>query len=156
MYDYSDGCGLRRPGFANCLSRYTVEWPPGREWKHNYRTQSVERLRLRQTGRHFADDIFKCIVLNGNIWISIKISLKFVPEVRINNIPALVQTRRQAIIWTNDDLDYWRIYASLGFNELNGVYHGSLVQGTNFLIVYSQENEDDSCLFDRILWISYL
>ena len=25
---------------------------------------------------------------------------------------------RQAIIWTNDGLVYWRIYASLGFNEL--------------------------------------
>ena len=30
------------------------------------------------------------------------ISLKFVPMVRINNIPALVPTRWQAIIWTND------------------------------------------------------
>ena len=40
---------------------------------------------------HFADDIFKCIFLNKNIWISLKISLKFVPKVRINNIPSLVQ-----------------------------------------------------------------
>ena len=29
--------------------------------------------------------------LNENIWISLEISLKFVPEVRIDNIPALVQ-----------------------------------------------------------------
>ena len=29
--------------------------------------------------------------MNENVWILIKISLKFVPEVRINNIPALVQ-----------------------------------------------------------------
>ena len=48
-------------------------------------------LRPRQNGRHFADDIFKCIFLNENIWISLKISLKFVPEVRINIIAALVQ-----------------------------------------------------------------
>ena len=48
-------------------------------------------LRPRQNGRHLADDIFKWIFLNENIWISLKISLKFVPEVRINNIPALVQ-----------------------------------------------------------------
>ena len=27
-------------------------------------------------------------------------------------------TRRQAIIWTNDGIVYWRIYASLGLNEL--------------------------------------
>ena len=27
----------------------------------------------------FADDIFKCIFLNDNVWIPIKVSLKFVP-----------------------------------------------------------------------------
>ena len=48
-------------------------------------------LRPRQNGHHFANDIFKCIFLNENAWISLKISLKFVPKVRINNIPALVQ-----------------------------------------------------------------
>ena len=38
-----------------------------------------------------ADDMmFKCIFLNENIWISINISLKFVPKGPINNIPALV------------------------------------------------------------------
>ena len=41
--------------------------------------------------RHLADDIFKCIFLNGNVWILIKNSLKFVPKGLINNIPALVQ-----------------------------------------------------------------
>ena len=40
----------------------------------------------------FADDISKCILLNQNVWISLKISRKFVPKDRINNIPALVQT----------------------------------------------------------------
>ena len=48
-------------------------------------------LRPRQNGRHFTDDIFKRIFYNENIWIPIKISLKFVPKVSINNIPALVQ-----------------------------------------------------------------
>ena len=47
-------------------------------------------LRPRQNGRHFADDIFKYIFLNENVWIPIKISLKFVPKGWINNIPALV------------------------------------------------------------------
>ena len=37
------------------------------------------------------DDIFKCIFLNENIQILIKISLKFVPKGLIHNIPALVQ-----------------------------------------------------------------
>ena len=48
-------------------------------------------LRPRQSRRHFADDISKCIFLNKNARISLKISLKFVPKIRINNIPALVQ-----------------------------------------------------------------
>ena len=48
-------------------------------------------LRPRQNGRHFADEIFKRIFLNENVEISIKISLKFVPKGRINNIPTLVQ-----------------------------------------------------------------
>ena len=48
-------------------------------------------LRTRQNGRCFADDIFKCTFLNENVWIPIKISLKFVPKGPINNIPALVQ-----------------------------------------------------------------
>ena len=52
----------------------------------------VNTLRLRQNGRRdFPDDIFKCIFLNENVWISIKISLKFVPKDPINNIPALIR-----------------------------------------------------------------
>ena len=37
------------------------------------------------------DDIFTCIFLNEKVWISINISLKFVPKSQINNIPLLVQ-----------------------------------------------------------------
>ena len=51
----------------------------------------INTLRPRQNRRHIADDIFKCIFLNENAWISLKISLKFVPKVPINNIPSLVQ-----------------------------------------------------------------
>ena len=51
----------------------------------------INTLRPRQNGRRIADDTFKCIFLNKNVRISIKISLKFVPMVSINNIPALVQ-----------------------------------------------------------------
>ena len=52
---------------------------------------SVNTLRPRQNGRHFAGDILKCIFLNENTWISIKISLKFVPRGPINKLPALVR-----------------------------------------------------------------
>ena len=53
-------------------------------------------LRPRRNEQHFADDIFKRIFFNENVffdqnvWISIKISLKFVPKGPINKIPALV------------------------------------------------------------------
>ena len=53
-------------------------------------TVAVNTLRPRQNGRRFPH-MFKCIFLNKNVWISLKISLKFVPKVRINNLPALVQ-----------------------------------------------------------------
>ena len=52
---------------------------------------SFNTLGPRQNGRHFPDDIFKCIFLNENVWIPVKISLKFVPKGPINNTPALVQ-----------------------------------------------------------------
>ena len=46
----------------------------------------INSLRPRQNGRRFADDLFKCIFLNENARISIKISLKFIPKGPINNI----------------------------------------------------------------------
>ena len=51
----------------------------------------VNTLRPRQNGRHFANDIFKWIFVNEDIWISMNISLEFIPKDQINNIPALVQ-----------------------------------------------------------------
>ena len=59
--------------------------------------QPFNTLRLRQNGGHFAEDILKCIFLNENVWISIKIPLKFVHNVSINNIPALLQI--MAWVW---------------------------------------------------------
>ena len=53
--------------------------------------ESFNSLRPRPNRRHFADDIFRCIFENENEWITPRISLKFVPEVRINNIPPLIQ-----------------------------------------------------------------
>ena len=41
----------------------------------------------------FSRRLFKCIFLNNNVWISINISLKFVPNGLINNIPLLVQIK---------------------------------------------------------------
>ena len=55
------------------------------------RSSLLNTLRPRQNGHLFTDAAFKCIFLNENIRISIKISLKFVPRGPINNIPTLVQ-----------------------------------------------------------------
>ena len=41
----------------------------------------------------------------------------------------LASNRRQAIIWTNYDLDYWRIYASNGFNNLLKAMRCPLTKG---------------------------
>ena len=64
-------------------------------WPHQHRgcwwISLVNTWRPRQNGRHFPDDIFKCIFFNENVWIVIKISLKFVPKGPINDISALVQ-----------------------------------------------------------------
>ena len=60
-------------------------------WRWCYYTNFFNTLRPRQNGRHFADDILKCIFSNQNVWIPIEISLKFVPKGPIDTIPALVQ-----------------------------------------------------------------
>ena len=51
----------------------------------------LNSLRPRQDGRHFPDAIFKWIFLNENVWISITVSLEFIPKGPINNVPSLVQ-----------------------------------------------------------------
>ena len=43
-----------------------------------------------QNGRHFADEILRCLFENEKFWILIKISRKFVPKSPIHNNPALV------------------------------------------------------------------
>ena len=51
----------------------------------------VNTFTPRQNGRHFADDVFKWIFVSGNVWISIKIWLKFAPKGPMYNISVLVQ-----------------------------------------------------------------
>ena len=86
-----------------------------------------------QNGRHFADDVFKRIFLNENIWISNKISLEYVHWGLNYNMSALVQILawRQAIIWTNADPVHRRVYTALGREELKQerlvyIYHERL------------------------------
>ena len=48
----------------------------------------INTLMPMQDGHNFADNNFKWIFLNEDIWIAINISLKLVPTGKINNIPA--------------------------------------------------------------------
>ena len=73
---------ISHPGFCNDLMHSNSNQLP---------EPMFNTLRLRQNGRHFSDDICKCIFLNENVWISIEVPLTFVPKGPINNIPALVQ-----------------------------------------------------------------
>ena len=86
---------MELPGH-NGLNRVGLIW--SRKWLGGVRepfgsklANIFNSLRPRRNEQHFADDIFKRIFFNENVWISIKISLKFVPKGPINNIPALVQ-----------------------------------------------------------------
>ena len=70
----------------------TIPYPWMIEYMHRpSNPMGLNTLRPRQNGRHFPDDIFRWIFLNENVWISIKISLKFVPRGPINYISTLVQ-----------------------------------------------------------------
>ena len=85
---------------------------------------TLNTLRLRQNGRHFADDIFKRIFVNRNIWTLVKNLVKFVPRDLINNNPALFHI----MVWRwpgNKPLSdsmmvslLMHIYASYGLHEL--------------------------------------
>ena len=84
----------------------------------------VNTLRLRQNSHHFPDDILKCIFLNENVWVLIKISQVCSQGSNqqyssIGSDNGLAPPRRQAIVWayvgqiTNA---YVRQSASMDFN----------------------------------------
>ena len=76
-------------------------------YKGNWSRFVLNTLKGRLNNRHFPHDTFKCIFLNKNVSITIKISPKLVPKAPINNISALVQIMAwchpgdEAIIWIN-------------------------------------------------------
>ena len=53
-------------------------------------TVTLNELRQRQNGRHFTDNIFKCIIFNKTFWIVIQISLKFVSKGPMTQIMAQI------------------------------------------------------------------
>ena len=123
----SDGVRLTESYVSFWYLNTTVD---GQQWSMFCQSSSVTSLTLsytintlrpRQNGRHFPDDSFKCIFLNENVWISIKISLKFVPKGPINNIPALFQIMawcRPGDKPLSEPMMVSLLYASLCLNEL--------------------------------------
>ena len=85
---------------------------------------------------YFADDILKVIF----VWnlILIKNSLEIFANDQLTVVQhcsnnGLAPYRRQAIIWSNDVIVYWRIYALLGLSELYSetTWAGGIAQSTH-------------------------
>ena len=91
---HHDGCRCLAPNRQQAIGIHQADLivtVMPHKLQHTHHIRAINTLWPRHHGRHFADDTFKRIFLNENDIISIKISLKFVPEGPINNIPALVQ-----------------------------------------------------------------
>ena len=80
---------------------------------------------LEQNGSYFTDDMFKSVLVNEKFSILNQISLKFVPIGPNDNKSALVQLMawcwtgdKPLTEWTDAGPVHWRIYASLGGDEL--------------------------------------
>ena len=73
----------------SCNSNSGIELTPTLELTRNY-TGTLTHCNPGQNGCNFPDDTFKCIFMNENFYILIKISLKFLPKGPIDNKPALV------------------------------------------------------------------
>ena len=97
---------------------------------HSYTNLTI--ITLRQNGRDFPDDIFKCIFVNENVGIPIKISLKFVPRGPINNIPALVQKMAGADKAIADCLTQWWLV-----HYIDVIMTTMVSQITSLAVVYS-------------------
>ena len=91
VYSTTPGLNVLRKWLYPCIQMIRGYY--GKHVETTSRPPAVARhpSRQRQNVRHFTDKIFKSFFLKENVWISIDISLKFVPKGTINNNPALVQ-----------------------------------------------------------------
>ena len=98
---------------------YLIIFTSSHQWKINECCltpvlRTINTLRPKQNVRHFADDIFRCILFNK--WYNWQ-------YISIGSGNGLALNRGQAITWTNDDSIQWPIYASPGLNELRYMIH---------------------------------
>ena len=82
--------------------------------KHTREHSFLNTLRPIQNGRHFAHDIFRCVFLNV-FWFTFhwNVFLRVHCQYAIIGSDSLAPNGRQAIIWTNGGIVYYRIHASI-------------------------------------------
>ena len=68
---------------------------------------AINTFRLRQNGRHFVDDILKCIFLNENGWIPLKISLKLFLRFELTIFQRWFRLWLSAVLATSHYLNQW-------------------------------------------------
>ena len=116
-----------------------------------WHTDSVfDTSRPRQNGRHFADDIFKRILLIENVSVLYKISLKYVPQGEIDNMATLGQIMawhrtgdkplsKPMLVWCTNE--YMQDSASMSWSSINSTKIALTPQTMNiFVDVYLHEN----------------
>ena len=96
----------------------------------------INTLRPRQNGNRFADEIFKCISMNANVWIFSKISLKYVPGRLIDNMAALV--RIMGWRWSGNKPCLW-------------IYCLTYLQGNILLSIIAIPNSNNTILMETFL-----
>ena len=83
-------------------------------------------MRSRQNGRHFVEDLLKCIFLNENIWLSPKIFTKVRSYGPINNIPALVIWDTMTFMWRHCNVYFFYVHIPVPKNKSKRDFTSSL------------------------------
>ena len=104
---------------------YLVKINSGERWSM---VKVARAILLTHSGRDKMAAILQTLInafvfLSERLCLLIQLSLKYAFKIQSNTDQALLQISAlgKAIIWINDGLVYWCIYASLSFNELNDV-----------------------------------
>ena len=105
---------------------------------HKVKQRFFNTLRSKQFGRHFGNDISKCIFLDEIFWFLFKFLLNVFAIVQLNKARiglgnGFAQSRWQAVIWTKDSLVYWaqmRLFSSI-------IYHGPPTRYAKLWVVHA-------------------
>ena len=119
----------------------------------------VNTLKLRQNGHHFADDPFKCILIQ-----LLEFQLKFHWSFFLSFHLTIFQDWFRKWLGTDQAtshylnqwwLDYWRIYALLGFNELMNCFIICLIYGIKHVLHQTITQPNNVSLPTGLWWTSF-